>query len=226
MHLIWTLNPFVLNITTRGSPEAIICLLAVMLLFALERAISSTRAVSRQGWEDRAAVCLALGASYKIYPVIYVPTIWASLSGTHGWLGLAVWRFGLVTLVTFVLINGALWLMSVVLQPVRCNRNELTHRWGDPFLEHTYLYHLSRLDHRHNFSPYFYPIYLSLFPSSSSPNSWEKLLDHPLMSFLPQATLAGIAGFSYGQRGQLAMGMFVQTWIFVMLNKVCTSQVS
>lgn len=41
----------------------------------------------------------------------------------------------------------------------------LGNSWGTPFIDSTYLYHLRRLDHRHNFSAYFLPTYLSSVPS-------------------------------------------------------------
>lgn len=104
----------------------------------------------------------------------------------------------------------------------------LTGRWGQPFLEHTFLYHLTRLDHRHNFSPYFYPIYHSLFPSSSTYIDTypllAKIIRHPLTSFLPQTTLVALAGFKLPKAIGIEGTMFFQTVIFVVFNKVVTSQ--
>ena len=106
-------------------------------------------------------------------------------------------------------------------------------RWGQPFLHNTYLYHLSRLDHRHNFSPYFYPIYLSSF--SSIPNLTrthtslfpmvEGALRHPLASFVPQFGLVTIAGLILTSVAGIELAVFIQTAGFVIFNKVCTSQV-
>lgn len=108
-------------------------------------------------------------------------------------------------------------------------RMELTSSWGQPFLEHTFLYHLTRLDHRHNFSPYFYPIYHSLFPSSSTYIDiyplLAKIIRHPLTSFLPQTTLVALAGFKLPRAIGIEATMFFQTAIFVIFNKVVTSQV-
>lgn len=136
LHALWTLNPVVLNISTRGSPEAVPCLLTCGLLLSLRRAglsrperptpnvtvrkagkIIDTETVaeieekkSQQRWQDAAAVALALAASYKIYPVIYVPSIWCALARKHGgWFALPIWRFGVVAAVTAVLLNGALY---------------------------------------------------------------------------------------------------------------------
>lgn len=112
---------------------------------------------------------------------------------------------------------------------------QLTVRWGQPFLEHTFLYHLSRKDHRHNFSAYFYPIYLSSFPSRatdaldrSSPfvKDVHRLIRNPLSSFVPQFGLVGLAGWLLTRAAGVELAVFVQTAIFVIFNKVCTSQVS
>ncbi|KDN49321.1 hypothetical protein RSAG8_02023, partial [Rhizoctonia solani AG-8 WAC10335] len=95
--------------------------------------------------------------------------------------------------------------------------------WGHPFLEHTYLYHLTRRDHRHNFSPYFYPIYLN-YDRNDSPNSLpSRMLQTPLFSFVPQMALCAVSGLLLGKR-DLSFAWFIQTMIFVTFNKVCTSQ--
>jgi phosphatidylinositol glycan class M len=104
------------------------------------------------------------------------------------------------------------------------------HSWGYPFLHESYLYHIHRLDHRHNFSPYFYLTYLtypSLDPSSAHVLPfWRKLLRSSLMSFVPQMTLTLGMGLLFGRRRKdLVFTWFVQTVVFVLFNKVCTSQV-
>ena len=104
--------------------------------------------------------------------------------------------------------------------------------WGQPFLYESYLYHLQRLDHRHNFSPYFYLTYLT-YPSidlakiDEEPlSSWSRILRSPLTSFVPQMGLALGLGFLFGRRKEdLVFTWFSQTVVFVVFNKVCTSQV-
>jgi GPI mannosyltransferase 1 subunit M len=129
-------------------------------------------------------------------------------------------------------------------------------RWGFPFLQHSYLYHVGRTDHRHNFSVYFYPLYLGLVRQTSdgSPVEQSKLLS--LAAFLPQVIVSIGGGFylawsliraqnsrrsqfdkegrkSKAHNGEIASLVdlehlpfifLLQTFTFVTLNKVCTSQ--
>jgi phosphatidylinositol glycan class M len=80
------------------------------------------------------------------------------------------------------------------------------------------LHHFSRLDHRHNFSPY----HLTLYLSSTAP---KEILSISSMAFIPQLVLVVIVIplALYGR--DLATTMFAQTFAFVAFNKVCTSQV-
>lgn len=70
-----------------------------------------------------------------------------------------------------------------------------------------------RKDNRHNFSPYFYFIYLSfesITPSQSG------------LMFLPQFLLVVLAGTRYYR--DLPFALLIQTMAFVTFNKVCTAQ--
>lgn len=93
-----------------------------------------------------------------------------------------------------------------------------------------YLYHVDRLDHRHNFSPYFYLTYLT-YPGQSddhyalSLSLAQRLLRSPLTSLVPQLVLSFGTGLVLGRRTQdLPFAWFVQTFGFVLFNRVCTSQ--
>lgn len=82
-------------------------------------------------------------------------------------------------------------------------------------MQHTYLYHVTREDHRHNFSIWFYQLYLGI----DSTSQWTALL-----AFVPQLALVTIIGITLGK--DVFFATFIQTFIFVSFNKVITSQVS
>lgn len=81
-------------------------------------------------------------------------------------------------------------------------------------MHNTYLYHVTREDHRHNFSIWFYQMYLGI--ENTSP--WMGLL-----TFVPQLVLVAMIGVAFGK--DIFFACFVQTFLFVTFNKVITSQV-
>lgn len=92
--------------------------------------------------------------------------------------------------------------------------------YGWPFLQHTYLHHVTRIDHRHNFSPYNTLLYLN------SSGVGESSLPLESLAFFPQLFLAAVALPLVLAKKDLASTMLAQTFAFVSFNKVCTSQVS
>lgn len=91
--------------------------------------------------------------------------------------------------------------------------------YGTPFLTHTFFHHVTRIDHRHNFSPYNTQLYLaSAFPSVSH-------LRLESLAFLPQLLLSCVLIPLATAKKDLATSMLAQTFAFVTFNKVCTSQV-
>ncbi|KAI0318962.1 PIG-M-domain-containing protein, partial [Amylostereum chailletii] len=220
-------SPFVFSISTRGSSESVLLLFVLATLFC----------ALRQRW-DRTAVLLGLSVHWKIYPVIYgvacVSVLGAEqrpgkrnnadVPAPHSWLARAVrylGRYFNIQTIRFAGISAGTFLaLGVAMYAI----------WGYPFLHETYLYHLHRRDHRHNFSPYFYLIYLT-YPGAAPtvPNAqaqaWHGLLRSPLVSFLPQMILAlGSGAMLARKKDDLILAWFVQTTTFVIFNKVCTSQ--
>lgn len=85
------------------------------------------------------------------------------------------------------------------------------HLYGFVFVEETYLYHLTRLDNRHSFSPFFYDIYLSLNSSNS-------------LRSLAQFAIIYSASREVHNRISPYYGIFLITYAFVNFNKVITMQ--
>lgn len=97
---IWLLNPFVANISTRGSAEALLGVIVVAML-ALANA---------QRWKA-SAIVFGLAVHFKLYPVIYAAPIMAKLANESKW-----WRpqwhqlqFAVVSFATFMLLNAAMY---------------------------------------------------------------------------------------------------------------------
>ncbi|KAI9807825.1 MAG: GPI mannosyltransferase 1 [Sarcosagium campestre] len=218
---IWLLNPMVATISTRGSSEGLLCVLVVALLWAvLQRRIVL------------AGVLLGLAVHFKIYPFIYGVSIlrWldadtvfskkkkkeeenvsSSPSSIDASFFSSLWNkalafFNLVrisliatSLTSFLVLNGIMY--------------------GQPFIQHTFLYHVTRIDHRHNFSPY-----NTLLHLNSSPAASPSALRLESLAFIPQLLLSTVAIPLILSKRDLASTMLAQTFAFVTFNKVCTSQ--
>lgn len=99
--------------------------------------------------------------------------------------------------------------------------------YGREALEEGLLYHLRRVDHRHNYSMYWYWIYLSRgraataasFGAVSPPSSYPV----GLIPLIPQVFILGFSSLGVAPR-DLAFALFCQTFAFVAFNKVITAQ--
>ncbi|KAG9283577.1 GPI mannosyltransferase 1 [Astyanax mexicanus] len=197
---VWLLNPLPIGVSTRGSAEAVLSLLVLSTLLCLE--------LKRL---FMAAFFYALSVHMKIYPVTYALPIalYISSRGSLEGKGRSLFRIlrGLFNknVVMFAAVAGVVFLALTI---------AFYYMYGWDFLHETYLYHLTRRDIRHNFSPYFYMMYLSV------ESEWSLVLG--LVSFLPQLLLLLLTSVAF--YADLPFCCFLNTAIFVSFNKVCTSQ--
>jgi phosphatidylinositol glycan class M len=101
-HLIWTLNPMILNINTRGSSESLLVALVLASLVLVKR--------RSMGW---AAMVWAFSVHWKVYPIIYAAPILMQLHKMDQgrfWTWHKI-RFGLVSAGTFLVLSVSCWLM-------------------------------------------------------------------------------------------------------------------
>ena len=204
---IWLLNPMVATISTRGSSEGLLGVMVVALVWA----VMKRRIVL-------AGVLLGLAVHFKIYPFIYgVSMLWyletpppqtpkQRMRLTEQLVALVNRSrvvLALSALSTFMVLNIIMYAM-----------------YSTPFLTHTYLHHLTRIDHRHNFSPYNTLLHLSsASPSTTSGWHFESL------AFIPQLAISAFLIPIALAKKDLPSTMMAQTFAFVAFNKVVTSQV-
>ena len=97
--------------------------------------------------------------------------------------------------------------------------------YGDDYLREGLLYHFSRVDHRHNYSMFWYFIYLAryAFEVEGDLSAGTEIFVLSKLFFLPQAILLLYTSVKISPK-DLGFCMFLQTFLFVALNKVITGQ--
>ncbi|KAK4026235.1 hypothetical protein OUZ56_015249 [Daphnia magna] len=190
---LWLFNPITLVVSTRGSAESLIVLTVLMTLYFHHRCSYLASGFS-----------LGLAVHLKLYPVIYSLVFYTSISPSVTLFQSLKPNLGRVKLVVG-------FCLSLVMAS-----SVSYYFYGWPFLHETYLYHLTRQDVRHNFSPYFYLLYLH--------GELDTATLVALASFLPQVLIVLVISWRYRSRADIGVGLFVLTFGFVTFNKVVTSQ--
>ena len=147
---MWLFNPIVVNVSTRGNAEALVSLLVLASLWGvLERRI-------RTG-----GVMLGLAVHLKIYPIIYALPLYLAIedevtprkAAAQTKLTEVLRIFFSRQRLTFTAVSASTFIgMSYLFYSI----------YGFEFVHQAYLYHVTRADHRHNFSLYFYQLYLAV----------------------------------------------------------------
>lgn len=213
---LWLLNPMVITISTRGSSESV---LTFIIMLSVDQYLS--------GRYVEAAFWLGLSIHFKIYPIIYLPAFMyhmtaggKSFAGLRNfpilnWLNKSNLKFLMMTVMSLMAWN-------VIMYSI----------YGYEFLYHSYIYHLLRLDHRHNFSIY----NISMYYKSASADAvletgsvvWNYIgqlaANTEKIAFVPQLALSAVIVPLLLAQSDLSTCLFVQTFAFVTFNKVMTSQ--
>ncbi|GMH43418.1 hypothetical protein BSKO_11340 [Bryopsis sp. KO-2023] len=207
--LLWLWNPFTFTISTRGSSDVLIAFVLLATLLAI-----------RNGYHGLAGALWGFSVHWRIFPIIYGPSVVLFLAQMH--------HAGRTHPNQNVVQRAAAFLRSVF-SPF-CLKFGLAalgvffglgavcyHLHGDEFLNEAFLHHLGRRDPRHNFSVYFYLIYLRDFGEGGG-----GFFDVGAVAFFPQVMLLLLV--SWKLKEDLPFCWLISTVSFVAFNKVCTAQ--
>lgn len=222
--MAWLFNPFTFTIGTRGNCEPIVCAIILWIIICL-----------MNGNVFQAAFWYGLVVHLRIYPVIYAMSIILVLDPLHFKSGckpkLTAWssrkvllpwsssyKMTLQNIACSILTNLFTWkrvAFGLISGVVFFSCTWVSFKvYGWEFLHESLLYHLTRTDPRHNFSIYFYHLYLSY--------EYDLAVMEKLISFLPQIIVQLVLILRFSP--DLPFCFFVQTLAFVALNKVMTAQ--
>mmetsp|Transcript_14185 Transcript_14185/g.20960 ORF Transcript_14185/g.20960 Transcript_14185/m.20960 type:complete len:406 (-) Transcript_14185:223-1440(-) len=202
---LWMYNPIAINICTRGSAESFVVLLPVLLTVT----VSTCKIFSQMTKAFIAGICHGIAVHAKVYPIIYTLSFMANFGRFDPqpidspkkfilvWIHRLTRLPPLVFATSFALTFAGLTYLAVI-------------QYGRVALDEGLLYHLSRVDHRHNYSPWWYPIYLA---NRQAPGA---------LLLIPQTILLFVTSLSF--ESDLGFTLLLQTYIFVTFNKVITAQ--
>lgn len=197
---VWLLNPMVSVISTRGSSEGLLGAMIMWMAWAV---------YTRRYFQAGLAAGLAI--HFKLYPIMYVPTILLALGpislNPSRIITLPRVKFLAGSAFSFLMLTGTMYVL-----------------YGNEYVENSWLHHVRRLDHRHNFSVYSTLLYSISAARDKTLNLGAMRLSAEHWAFFPQLILSTVLLPLYFAQYDILKTMFLQTFVFVTFNKVCTSQ--
>ncbi|KAL3319137.1 hypothetical protein Ciccas_002200 [Cichlidogyrus casuarinus] len=192
----WLFNPLTAVISVRGNAEALVGSSVLSIFYLL---VNSKLFLS--------GIAFGFAVHLKLYPIIYGPIIYFALCTKSNLPNCRHIKFGL---------GAFLALVSLTVIGFRFFGGWL-------FLNQAYFFHFTRIDIKHNFSPFFYLLYLIKSGQFLSPKVFHK--DHHVLNAFTLLPIAFILLFvAFRMRKRPLAAAFVTTHLFVSFNKVCTSQ--
>lgn len=224
--LIYLYNPFTINICTRGSSDCIITLFVLLTL----------KYIRKESYL-MAGFVYGLSVHFKIYPIIYAPALYMyiihkstkeqyqinqqpsilnEINNINNKLFLFFKHiiYTLYQMIKNIFNKKALKFAFISLSIFTALIALFYYMYGYQFLFEYLLYHLVRKDHRHNYSMFYYLIYLTY------KSNFSKFLS--LVTFVPQIAL--ILTSTLVLYKDINLCLVIITMIFVTFNKVVTAQ--
>lgn len=199
---LWLYNPLSVIISTRGNADSISCFLVLITLLAHSKHFYTLSAIG-----------FAMSVHVRMYPIIYGLAYYLSIGDNNDY------RHSKTKMIfNQILPNRKKLLFSVVfVVSLSCLTLPWYYLYGQQFLDESYLYHIGRLDIRHNFSVYFYFNYLQ---SSNT----ETNFIYSIVTKLPPIILLICISFIFSNTKDLPFCLFCLSFVMVSFNTVMTSQ--
>ena len=189
---LWLYNPLIIIISTRGNADCLAAFLVILSLYFLECGFCSV-----------AGLVHGISIHFRLYPLVFSLVMYLSLctSKNRIFINMNQIKFTLTCLASLTIATVTSYYF-----------------YGFKFLYESLIYHLIRKDARHNFSVFFYTLYLSA-ADVVVPSKFLRIFN-----ILPQLILLiTLSGF-YSYKKNLAFALMTQAFVIVIYNTVMTSQ--
>lgn len=187
--LLWLYNPLAIVISTRGNADSLAVYLVLWTLYLLQN-----------DHVVMAGIIHGLSIHFRLYPIAFSLAMYLYLQEKN-----------------IILPNKKQLKLAV---PCVLSLVDLTAFcyliYGKKFLDESIIYHIIRKDIRHNFSVFFYMLYLT---ANETLNLTQKFF-----TFLPQVSTLVALAFRYSTKKNLPFALFTQAITMVTFNPVMTSQ--
>lgn len=199
---LWLYNLFSVIIASRGNSDSLIALLVLLVLYShLQRRYLVS------------GIILGLAVHLRLYPIIFLLPLYVTISDNSS----NTTTRTAVEQIYSPLKDKLKFLIAGFAVTYGLLTYTFYYLYGDPFLQQTILYHLNRLDVRHNFSVHFYQLYLDFNQNNADLVTQFGLVASQLIAIVYYT-------FTYNQLEHLNFAMFCVAFTFVTFNKVITAQ--
>lgn len=186
---LWLYNPLTIVISTRGNADCLAAFLVILTIYFLQ-----------SGFHVLAGLIHGLSIHFRLYPLALSMAMFFSLRTPSRVFGnLNQMKFTFFCAMSLITLTAVSYYF-----------------YGYTFIYESFLYHLVRKDTRHNFSIFFYPLYLSIN------NSYLEIF-RTFNSILQLVILTSISVF-YSSKRNLSFALMLQAFLLVICNTVMTSQ--
>lgn len=186
---LWLYNPLAIVISTRGNADSLAVFFVLLVSYYLQKENCYL-----------AGILHGFSIHLRLYPIAFSLAMYLALRKKN----------------RIIPNKNQMVLVLSCISTLLLFTSVSYYLYGYKFLYESLLYHLIRKDTRHNFSVYFYMLYLS---ADEPPVIW-----HKVFTFLPQLILLLGLSFFYSAKKNLSFSMLTQAIVMVTYNPVMTSQ--